>query len=123
MKTRKLRGEIVDAEQEKKALVEVPSADVGPARRRKPAKLPTYSQAAAAQRLGDTPEPPAPGVFYDVPQTPLHEQGWYLKRHLKRKNLRGTNARVAATSRTGMRSMITLGVSFLSVFLVAIIIL
>jgi penicillin-binding protein 1A len=122
MKTRKPRGEIVDAEQAKKALVEVPPADVGPAQRRQPAKLPTYSQAAAAQRLGDTPEAPAPGVFYDAPQTPLHEKGWYLKRYLKRKNLRGTNARVAATSRTGMRSMITLGVSFLSVFLVVIIV-
>src|SRR6476469_2428743 len=113
MKTRKSQGGIVDAEQEKKALVEVPSADVENARRRTPAKLPTDSQAAAAQRLGDTPEPPAPGVFYDAPQTPLHEQGWYLKRYLKRKNLRGTNARVAATGRTGIRSMITLGVSIL----------
>ncbi|GCF08014.1 transglycosylase domain-containing protein [Dictyobacter arantiisoli] len=89
---------------------------------RQPAKLPSYSQAAAAQRLADKPEPLERGATYEASQTRPHEPGWYTKRHLKRKNLRGTNARVAVTTRTSTRTMVSLGISIASVLLVAVII-
>jgi membrane peptidoglycan carboxypeptidase len=104
------------------ALVQNPPSDEGTERRRQPAKLPTYSQAAAAQRLADVPEQQPRGVMYEASQTRLHEPGWYTKRHLKRRNLRLSNLKVAATTRTSTRTMVSLGVTIVSLALVAMII-
>ncbi|HET8844642.1 MAG TPA: transglycosylase domain-containing protein, partial [Ktedonobacteraceae bacterium] len=85
----------------------------------KPAKLPVESRAAAAQRLGDRPLPVRPGTYYEAPHRAHHPRGWYIKRHLKRKNLHRSNLLYAATDRAGTRwSLIpmasaTLGLLFL----------
>ena len=67
------------------------------------AKLSLQSQAAASQRLVDRPLPAPPGCYYDVPHRPLHSRGWHLRRHLKRKRLRRSYQRYAATDRLGTR--------------------
>lgn len=67
------------------------------------AKLPPDGRAAAAQRLTERPLPTAHGVYYDGPHSPHHPKGWYLRRHLKRKHLRRSNQRYAATDRFGTR--------------------
>lgn len=85
----------------------------------KPAKLPVESRAAAAQRLGDRPLPVRPGTYYDTPHQALHPRGWYIKRHLKRKNLHRSNQLYAATDRASTRGALiplasaTLGLLFL----------
>lgn len=68
-----------------------------------PAKLPPNSRAAASQRLNDVPEPPIRGTYYAVPHQRTHPTGWRTKRHSKRKNLRQSNERYAATERLGTR--------------------
>ena len=68
-----------------------------------PAKLPPHSRAAAAQRLDERPLPAARGVYYDVPHLPLHPRGWHLSCYLKRKHLRRTNQRYAATDHAATR--------------------
>ncbi len=84
-----------------------------------PAKLPAQSRAAAAQRLGDRPAPPRPGTYYDAPHMAHRPNGWYIKRHLKRRHLRRANEHYAAVDRAGTRwSMLplacaTLGLLFL----------
>lgn len=107
---------------DEKALVQNPPSDEGTERRRQPAKLPTYSQAAAAQRLADVPEQQPRGVMYEAAHTRLHESGWHTKRYLKRRNLRATNEKTALTSRTSTRTMISLGTGITSLALVALII-
>ena len=64
---------------------------------RLPAQLPVYSRAAAAQRLNMQPERPERGTYYAVPHRQLNPTGWRTKRHIKRKNLRHSNQRYAAT--------------------------
>jgi membrane peptidoglycan carboxypeptidase len=82
---------------------------------RKPAKLPPQSRAAAAQRLGERSLPVRPGLYYDAPQKKHHPDGWYIKRHLKRKNLRRSNKRYADVDRAGTRwSLLPLAFSTLS---------
>ncbi len=66
-----------------------------------PAKLPLYSQAAAAQRLGERPLPAPPGFYYAVPHHPLHSRGWHRRRHLKRKRLYRIFQQSVATERVG----------------------
>ena len=68
-----------------------------------PAKLTPPSHAAVTQRLVDRPLPAPHGFYYDVPHPPLHSRGWHLRRHLKRKRLRRSNQRYAATDRLGTR--------------------
>ncbi len=68
-----------------------------------PAKLTPPSHAAVTQRLVDRPLPAPHGFYYDVPHGPLHSGGWHLRRHLKRKRLRRSNQRYAATDRLGTR--------------------
>src|SRR6266566_3835589 len=83
-------------------------------------KLPPLSRAAAAQRLNERPLPPNPGLYYDVPHNPLHPRGWYLRRHLKRKNLRRSNQLYAATDRAGIRwSMLPLCFFILTLIIAA----
>lgn len=85
----------------------------------KPAKVPEQSRAAASQRLGERPLPVRPGTYYDAAHQPLHPKGWYIKRHLRRRNLHRTNERYAAVDRAGTRwSMLplacaTIGLVFL----------
>jgi membrane peptidoglycan carboxypeptidase len=114
-------GKDPDSEEEK-TLVQVSPSEAGNEHRRQPAKLPTYSQAAASQRLADVPEQPLRGVMYEASQTRPHDPGWYTKRHFKRRNLRVSNLKVAVTSRTSTRTMVSLGVSFISIMLVVVII-
>ncbi len=64
---------------------------------RLPAQLPAHSRAAAAQRLNTQPERPERGVYYAVPHRQVNPTGWRTKRHIKRKNLRHSNQRYAAT--------------------------
>ncbi|HTI15307.1 MAG TPA: transglycosylase domain-containing protein [Dictyobacter sp.] len=109
-----------DSDQEK-ALTPASQSDEVIEQHRQPAKLPAYSQAAAAQRLADAPEPPVRGVTYDAAHIRQRPPGWYMKRYFKRKNLRETNSRIAATTRTSTRTMIPVAFSIFSVFLVAII--
>src|SRR6185312_11983104 len=84
-----------------------------------PAKLPAYSRAAAAQRLNDVPERPVPGTYYAVPHLQPNPPGWRTKRHLKRKNLRLSNMRYAATDRTGVRwAMLPMALGSLAVIVI-----
>ncbi|HEY4386148.1 MAG TPA: transglycosylase domain-containing protein, partial [Ktedonobacteraceae bacterium] len=73
-----------------------------------PARLPSHSRAAAAQRLNDVPEHIPRGVYYEVLHQPLNPNGWRTKRHLKRKNLRFTNEQVASIDRLSIRTMLTI---------------
>jgi len=82
--------------------------------RRRPASLPKHSQAAAAQRLNDLPVKPPTGVYYEVPHLKLHPNGWYLRRHLKRKHLRHSNERRAAIERMGTRFLLQLALGVLA---------
>lgn len=108
--------------EEESTLVQVPPSDAGNEQRRQPAKLPTYSQAAVSQRLADVPEQPTRGVMYEASQTRQHEPGWYTKRHFKRRNLRVSNLKVAVTTRTSTRTMISMSVSIVSILLVVAIV-
>jgi len=86
-----------------------------------PAKLPEHSRAAAAQRLNEQPTNPTTrrGVYYDVPLTPLHEQGWYIRRHMKRKNLRRSNLHYAQVDHFGTRwSLMPMALSTLALLIV-----
>lgn len=85
-----------------------------------PAKLPEHSRAAAAQRLDEQPTTPARrGIYYDVPLTPLHEQGWYIRRHMKRKNLRRSNLHYAQVDHFGTRwSLMPMALSTLALLIV-----
>ena len=86
---------------------------------RKPAKLSPESRAAAAQRLGERSLPVRRGIYYDAPQKLHHPRGWYVKRHLKRKNLRRSSERIAAVDRAGTRwSLVPMAVSTLSLLFV-----
>ncbi|MBV8822209.1 MAG: transglycosylase domain-containing protein [Ktedonobacteraceae bacterium] len=78
-----------------------------------PAKLPAHSRAAAAQRLNDVPEKPAPGVYYRAPHLVL-PSSWRVKRHLKRKSLRQSSKRYAIVERIGTKwTLLPLAFSFI----------
>ncbi|HEX4203891.1 MAG TPA: transglycosylase domain-containing protein [Ktedonobacteraceae bacterium] len=62
------------------------------------AKLPANSRAAAAQRLNDTPNQVPHGVYYAATHNPLHSTDWWIKRHMKRRNLHLSNVRYAVTA-------------------------
>ena len=83
---------------------------------RVPAKVPQHSRAAAAQRLADQPGFLARrGVYYDVAHEQLHEQGWYIRRHMKRKNLHRSNLHYAKVDHFGTRwSLMPLAMSTLA---------
>jgi membrane peptidoglycan carboxypeptidase len=86
---------------------------------RKPATLPVYSRAAAAQRLNDIPQQPTRGVHYLAPHKSAHALGWRTRRHLKRKNLRRSNLHAAAMDRWGTQiTLMPMAVGALLVFLV-----
>ncbi|GER86448.1 hypothetical protein KDW_06100 [Dictyobacter vulcani] len=91
--------------------------------KRQPAKLPGYSQAAVAQRLGDAPEAPTPGVMYEGSHKRLHASGWHTKRYLKRKTLRGTNLQVEKRLRKNTRTMVSVILAACSVLLVVLVVL
>ena len=87
---------------------------------RVPAKLPPHSRAAAAQRLDEQRAFLSHrGAYYDVPHTPLHEQGWYIRRHMKRKHLHRSNQIYASVDRFGTRwSLMPLALSTLALLFV-----
>ncbi|HEY3993165.1 MAG TPA: transglycosylase domain-containing protein [Ktedonobacteraceae bacterium] len=87
-----------------------------PEQPRVPAKLPEHSRAAAAQRLDEQPQfLSRRGAYYEVAHTPLHEQGWYIRRHMKRKNLHRSNLQYAKVDRAGTRwSLMPMAVSTLA---------
>ncbi|HXR66863.1 MAG TPA: transglycosylase domain-containing protein [Ktedonobacteraceae bacterium] len=91
-----------------------------PEQPRVPAKLPEHSRAAAAQRLDEKPQFLARrGTYYEVAHTPLHEQGWYIRRHMKRKNLHRSNLHYAKVDRAGTRwSLMPLAVSTLALIFI-----
>ncbi len=91
-------------------------------KKRTPARLPEYSQAAAAQRLNDVPEAPVHGVHYEVPHLRTHPTGWRTKRYIKRKNLRETMGRLAKVEQTGIRTMLPMAGGIVSIFLIIIIV-
>jgi membrane peptidoglycan carboxypeptidase len=66
-----------------------------------PAKLPTNSRAAAAQRLNNISERPARGVYYHVPHRRPQPVGWRTRRYIKRKHLRHYSEHYAAVDRLG----------------------
>lgn len=66
------------------------------------AKLPRYGLAATQPNVA-RPSPLLHGVSYDGAHSPRHPNGWYLRRHLKRKHLRRRNQRYAAAERFGIR--------------------
>ncbi|MBV8694000.1 MAG: hypothetical protein JO183_00730, partial [Ktedonobacteraceae bacterium] len=83
-----------------------------------PAKLPAHSRAAAAQRLNDVPEKPAPGVYYRAPHLVL-PSSWRVKRHLKRKSLRQSSKRYAIVERIGTKwTLLPLAFSFINAIVV-----
>jgi len=87
---------------------------------RVPAKLPPQSRAAAAQRLDERPLPAIRGHYYDVPHLPLHPRGWYLRRHLKRKNLHRSNQQYTVVERVGTHfSLLPLAFAILVLIVVA----
>src|SRR5438876_6521613 len=67
----------------------------------RPAKLPEPSQTAAGQRLGDLPQQPTRGVYYEASHRQMHPTGWRIRRHFKRKNLRRSNEHYATVDRIG----------------------
>jgi penicillin-binding protein 1A len=87
-----------------------------PEQTRVPAKLPEHSRAAAAQRLDEQPQfLSRRGTYYEVAHTPLHEQGWYIRRHMKRKHLHRSNLQYARVDRAGTRwSLMPMAVSTLA---------
>ena len=87
---------------------------------RVPAKLPEHSRAAAAQRLDERAvNPVRRGVYYDTPHNPPHEQGWYIRRHMKRRNLRRSNLHYAQVDRFGTRwSLLPMALSTLTLLIV-----
>ncbi|WP_161975197.1 transglycosylase domain-containing protein [Tengunoibacter tsumagoiensis] len=87
-----------------------------------PAKLPPQSRAAAAQRLYDQPTRPTPGTFYPVAHKLSRPPGWRTRRYLKRKNLRQSLLRYAATERTGTRAMLPMAFTVFSIFLATMIV-
>lgn len=91
-----------------------------PEQPRTPAKLPRHSRAAAAQRLDErTPYVVRRGVQYDTPHNPLHAQGWYIRRHMKRKNLHRSNLHYARVDRFGTRwSLMPMALSTLALLIV-----
>lgn len=83
------------------------------------AKLPVHSRAAAAQRLGQLPQKPVPGVYYAASHRRVHPMGWRIKRYLKRKNLRRTNQQYLAIDRIGTQwTMLPMAIGTLVVMLV-----
>jgi penicillin-binding protein 1A len=87
---------------------------------RVPAKLPQHSRAAAAQRLDErAPYAVRRGVYYDTPHNPPHAQGWYIRRHMKRKNLHRSNLHYARVDHFGTRwSLMPMALSTLALFIV-----
>ncbi|MBE3561600.1 MAG: transglycosylase domain-containing protein [Ktedonobacteraceae bacterium] len=83
----------------------------------RPARLPAYTRAAAAQRLNDVPEQPIRGVYYPVPHRQLQPPGWRTKRHLKRKNLHFSNLRYLATDRKTRWTMLPVAAAIMTLFL------
>ncbi|GHO44215.1 transglycosylase domain-containing protein [Ktedonospora formicarum] len=117
------------ASEEKKGLIATANeqevdADYDPGKTAKmrvilPAKLPSYSRAAAAQRLSDQPLKPPRGAYYPVPHLQTMAAGWRTKRHIKRKGLRESNSRFNATERKGTWSFMPIALSILAVLVVA----
>lgn len=90
-----------------------------PEHARVPAKLPEHSRAAAAQRLNDQPTFLSHrGTYYDAAHTPVHPQSWYIRRHMKRKNLHRSNLHYAEADRFGTRwSLMPLALSTLTLLI------
>ncbi|HEY0754507.1 MAG TPA: transglycosylase domain-containing protein [Ktedonobacteraceae bacterium] len=88
---------------------------------RAPATLPKHSRAAAAQLLDEKPQFLATrGAYYENAHTALHEQGWYIRRHMKRKHLHRSNLHYAQVDRAGTRwSLMPLAVSTLALIFLA----
>ncbi len=86
------------------------------------AKLPIDSQAAVAQRLNDIPLQAVPGYYYAVAHRRSHPIGWRTKRYVKRKHLRHSNQRYAATDRIGTRTMLPMAFSAFGIFLATMVI-
>ncbi|HEX7734537.1 MAG TPA: transglycosylase domain-containing protein [Ktedonobacteraceae bacterium] len=91
-----------------------------PEQPRVPATLPKHSRAAAAQRLDEKPQfLSRRGTYYEGTHTPLHEQGWYTRRHMKRKNLHRSNLHYARVDSAGTRwSLMPLAVSTLALLFI-----
>src|SRR5579885_2924460 len=86
---------------------------------RRPAALPEYSRAAAAQRMSEKAHPPTRGVHYLAPHRSAHAPGWRTRRHLKRKNLRRSNQHEAAMDRLGTQmTLMPMALIALAIFLV-----
>ena len=90
-----------------------------PVRPTQPAQLPVHSRAAAAQRLNERPTQPERGAYYAVPHRQVNPVGWRTRRHLKRKNLRQSNLRYAATENMSTKwAMLPLAFGSLAIIVV-----
>ncbi len=85
-------------------------------------KLPIHSQAAVAQRLNDVPLQAVPGYYYAAAHRRSHPIGWRTKRYVKRKHLRHSNQRYAATDRIGTRTMLPMAFGVFGIFLATMVI-
>ncbi|HEY4387093.1 MAG TPA: transglycosylase domain-containing protein [Ktedonobacteraceae bacterium] len=110
-------AEAIRAETTQAALARINKEDLDSPR---PAKLPKYSRAAAAQRLGDLPSRVVPGFTYEVAHHPLHISKWWTKRHWKRKNLRSTQERYVNNEHMiTMRMFLPIGIVTILIVVVA----
>src|SRR5579875_1831151 len=66
-------------------------------------KLPSNNHQPAVHRPGERVPSSQVRIHYDFPDQRIHPAGWYVHRHLKRRNLRRTNQQYQATERVGIR--------------------
>jgi membrane peptidoglycan carboxypeptidase len=85
-----------------------------------PAKLAESSRAAAAQRLSDQPDKVAPGFYYEATHHRLHENGWHIKHHIKRRNLHLNNLRIKGTEHISLKwAILPIGIGVLLIAVLA----
>jgi membrane peptidoglycan carboxypeptidase len=83
------------------------------------AKLPEPGQTAVSQRLGDLPQPPHRGVYYETTHRRKRPIGWHTRRHFKRKRLRRSNEQYATVDRIGTQyTMLPMAIGMLVIMLV-----
>src|SRR5271157_324368 len=84
----------------------------------RPAKLPEPDQ-TTTQWLGNLPQKPARGIYYEAPHRRTHPTGWRTRRHFKRKHLRRSNEHYANTDRIGTQfTMLPMAIGMLVIMLV-----
>jgi membrane peptidoglycan carboxypeptidase len=83
-----------------------------------PARLPSHSPAAVAQRLSDAVERPIAGLMYGASHLRAHPTGWRTRRHIKRKKLRINRMHEAVMERKSTLTLRNLALSLCTVVVV-----